>query len=140
VAQYSRTTLTVDDAVIAYFKEHGMTAKSLQKLEALKGKSMDAEPFRAVFLSILGGDDVFKTKLGDQTLTRIPLKPRIEGPVQGYSAQGYLGQLLVVMPRQRLVAVRQRRFRPGTNPEDPKTGFFDFMEKVAALVPDKPKP
>jgi CubicO group peptidase (beta-lactamase class C family) len=137
---YRRMIMTVDDAVLRYFKEQGLTAKSLEKLEAFKGKPMEAEPFRAALLPILREDDVFKTKLADPSRQRIPWKPRVDGPVKGYSARGYLGQVLYVMPRQRLVAVRQRRSRAGTNPEDPTTNFFDFMEMVAALVPDKPKP
>ncbi len=42
------------------------------------------------------------------------------------------------MPRHRIVAVRQRRSQGEANPEDPRRNFLDFVEMVAALVPDRP--
>ncbi len=135
---YRRTTVTIDDAVIRYFKDQGLTAKSLETIEAMRGKPMDPGQFQAKILPILRGDDVFKSKLADPRRPRIPWKPAVEGPARGYSAQGYLGQYLVVMPRHRIVAVRQRRSQGEANPEDPRRNFLDFVEMVAALVPDRP--
>ena len=134
------TRFTVDEAVVKHFKERGMTARSVEKLEVLKGQPMEREAFWAALRAILFQDEVLKKKLQELDNDLPPLKPIVEGPVQGYAAQGYLGQYLFVMPRHRLVAVRQRqrRDRDGANPEDPKTGFGEFMEMVAALVPDKP--
>jgi hypothetical protein len=60
----------------------------------------------------------------------------------GYEAQGYLGQYLNVTPRDRLVAVRQRRYRksanPDADPQDSKRNFGEFAEMVAALVDKLP--
>jgi CubicO group peptidase (beta-lactamase class C family) len=137
---YGQTFMSVDDEVIQYFKDHGMTVKSLEKLKAIHGKRMESRAFWTTFGTIIGGDEVFRSKLRDPSLPKIPLKPRAEGPILGYSAQGYLGQILFVMPGHRLVAVRQRRHREGTNPENPKTNFFDFMDMVPTLVRDKPEP
>jgi CubicO group peptidase (beta-lactamase class C family) len=132
--------LAVDDAVVKHFKDRGMRAQSVEKLEALKNKPMEREAFWAAIRSILFKDEVLKTKVRELNKDLPPLKPIVAGPRLGFVAQGYLGQYLFVIPRHRLVAVRQRRYRDGTNPEDPKTGFGDFMEMVAALVPDKPVP
>jgi CubicO group peptidase (beta-lactamase class C family) len=137
---YRQTFMSVDDEIIKYFKDNGMTARSLEKLEAIKGKRMESHAFWATFGPIIGGDAVFRSKFRDPTLPKIPLKPRVEDPILGYSAQGYLGQILFVMPGDRLVAVRQRRFRPGTDGENPKTNFYDFMDLVPTLVRNKPKP
>jgi CubicO group peptidase (beta-lactamase class C family) len=132
-----RPRLAIDDAVVKHFKDRGMTPRSLEKLEALKGKPMPFEAFWAALRPIVREDVVLKAKLRELNNDLPPLKPIVGGPVRGYAAQGYLGQFLFVMPKHRLVAVRQRRYREGTNPEDSKTGFGEFMEMVAALVPDK---
>ena len=63
------------------------------------------------------------------------MKPIVEGPVRSYEARGYLGQFLVVIPRDRLVAVRQRR-GPDSQRFSKRT-FSEFSEMVASLV-DKP--
>jgi CubicO group peptidase (beta-lactamase class C family) len=128
----------VDDAVVNHFKDRGMTPRSLERLEALKGKPMAFEAFWTTLRPIVREDEVLKSKLKELNNELPPLKPLREGPVRGYAAQGYLGQYLFVMPGQRLVAVRQRRYREGTDPEDRKTSLVDFMDLVAALVPDIP--
>jgi CubicO group peptidase (beta-lactamase class C family) len=127
----------VDEAVVKHFKDHGMTARSVEKLEALKGKPMEREAFWATLRPIVLADDVLKTKLRELNNDLPRVKPVIEGPVRGYAARGYLGQYLYVMPRHRLVAVRQRRSREGSKPGDLTADFLDFMEMVAALVPDQ---
>jgi CubicO group peptidase (beta-lactamase class C family) len=128
----------VDDAVIKHFQARGMTARSAEKLEALKGKPMDPNALGTAIGTILSEDKVLRPRLREVHREPAPLKTVVAGPIRGYSARGYLGQCLFVMPRHRLVAVRQRRSRDGANPEDPKTQFADFTEMVAALVPDKP--
>jgi CubicO group peptidase (beta-lactamase class C family) len=134
-----QTQFAVDEAVVTHFKERGMTARSLQKLDTLKGKPLEPQAFWAALRSILVEDEALKTKLRALNNDLPPLKPIVLGPSRGYAAQGYLGQFLFVMPRHRLVAVRQRRFRAGANPEDPKTMFGDFMEMVAALATEEPR-
>jgi len=129
---------SVDDAVIKYFKGHGMTAESLEKLDALKGKPLEREQFRATVRPIIEGDAVLKTKQAELDQEPPPWKQIADGPVRGFSAQGYLGQYLVVLPAHRLVAVRQRRSHEGTNHQDMKAGFPEFAETVASLVEPKP--
>lgn len=135
--------LAVDDAVVKHFKVRGMTARSLEKLDSLKGKPFEREAFWMALGPIVREDEVLKAKLKELNKDLPPLKPIVGGPNSGYEAQGYLGQFLIVMPRHRLVAVRQRRYRDGTNPEDMKTTFGDFEGMAAALVPgklEKPRP
>ena len=59
---------------------------------------------------------------------------RPRAPIEAMSATKSIVNLAI----GRLVAVRQRRYCDGTNPEDPKTTFGDFTEMVAAPVPAKP--
>jgi CubicO group peptidase (beta-lactamase class C family) len=136
---YGRPTkLMVDNATVKYFKDMGMTPRSLEKVEALKGKAMEAEAILAALRPIVGPDPGLRTKVEVLRTTMPPLKPAVEGPPRGFAAQGYAGQHLFVMPRHRLVAVRQRRRREGSNPDDPKGYFLEFMDLVAALVRDEP--
>jgi len=129
---------TVDDTLIKFFKDHGMTARSLKQLEPMKGKPLETEASWEALRVILRNDLVIRTKLADLNKELTGSRPA-DGPVLGYAAEGYLGQYLFVMPRHRLVAVRQRRSRPGADREDPKRDFGKFMEMVAELVPEKPR-
>jgi hypothetical protein len=56
-----------------------------------------------------------------------------QGPAIAFSAQGYLGQYLVVVPRHRIVAVRQRRSHANHDPNDALNVFGDFEVMVRAL-------
>jgi CubicO group peptidase (beta-lactamase class C family) len=132
------TRFAVDDGVIKHFKDRGMTAESAAKMEALKGKSLETEVFWASLRPIIRQDKVLKTKLLALNRDLPHLKPIVDGPSHGYEAQGYLGQFLVVIPRDRIVAVRQRRFRSGSAHEGAKLNFMEFPEMVASLVAKPP--
>ena len=57
------------------------------------------------------------------------------GPSVGAYAEGTLGQYLVVLPRDRLVAVRMRREPKNLAlRNDPEQTFPDFVERVRGLV------
>jgi CubicO group peptidase (beta-lactamase class C family) len=135
---FESESLAVNDELIKNFKDKGMTPASLKKLEELKGKPIEAAKFWSAVRPIVRGDEVLKTKLAEVNAGLPRLKPIVGGTLRGYEAQGYLGQYLIVIPRDRIVAVRQRR-GPGNNTpeEEAKRGFGGFAEAVAALV-EKP--
>ncbi len=58
----------------------------------------------------------------------------LPGPAYGFKAAGYLGQYLVVIPRHRLVAVRQMRSPEKFDPSAPPDSFDEFPDMVRALV------
>ena len=125
----------VDDAMVKFFKDRGMTPTSMTKLETLKKQPpLGIEAFWNALRPIYQEDKVLMTKMAELYRSLPSPTPIFEGPVRGYEARGYLGQFLVVVPRHRLIAVRQRRFRPSANPEEPKLYFGDFAEMVASLV------
>lgn len=134
---FESEAFAIDENYIKYFKTHGMTPASLEKLEAVKGKPLDVPVYRNTVSPIVRGDEVIKKKLA--TLNDVP-QPKVvtKGPLLSFEAQGYLGQFLIVVPRDRIVAVRQRR-GPGGDDQDleMKRSFTDFADMVAALV-DKP--
>ncbi len=128
----SNDRYVVDDAMVNYFKKHGMTAESVKKLEEFKGKSLAAGAFLEMIRPIVRGDEVLKTKLDALNRDFGSLKPIAQGAIRGYYADGYLGQFLVVIPGDRLVAVRQRR--GPDNSQDPKKSFGEFPHMVGSLV------
>jgi CubicO group peptidase (beta-lactamase class C family) len=130
---FESATVTLTDDYIAYYKNHGMTSASVEKLDELKGKPIDVQSFLKTVHPIIQGDEVIKKNL-DKLKDRPQLKPVVQGPLRSYEAQGYLGQFLVVVPRDRIVAVRQRRGPGGNDVElELKRSFVDFADMVGKL-------
>jgi CubicO group peptidase (beta-lactamase class C family) len=127
----------VDDMMISDLKEFGLTEASVKKLEALKGIERDGEGTWASVRTILHGDPQARGKLleiNDRIKkTGRPMPRPVMGPVEGFYAQGSLGQCLVVIPKLRIVAVRQIR-----SPRDQQAQvdeFGEFIRMVRDLVP-----
>jgi hypothetical protein len=131
---FKSETVAVTDAYIRYYKRQGMTPSSVEKLEELKGKPIDSQAFQKTMRTIIQGDEVIKRNV-DQ-LKDLPLLKRVvQGPLRSYETQGYLGQFLVVVPRDRIVAVRQRRGPGGYDTElELKRSFIDFADMVGKLA------
>jgi CubicO group peptidase (beta-lactamase class C family) len=131
---FQSATVSVTDDFISYFKNHGMTPSSVEKLEELKGKPIDIQTFQRTLFTIVQGDEAIKKNLDG--LRDLPqLKPVVQGPLRSYEAQGYLGQFLVVVPRDRIVAVRMRRGPGGDDTAlELKRSFVDFTDMVGKLA------
>jgi len=127
--------------MVADLKEIGLTEASLEKVKALKQKRPDRLGVWADLRPILREDEVAgrERKEIDDRIARTG-RPRpgraISGPIEGFEAQGYRGQYLVVIPEHRIVAVRQLRA--------PKIEFFktddfaEFRRMVRELAPARP--
>jgi hypothetical protein len=64
-----------------------------------------------------------------------PMPRPVTGPIEGFYAQGSLGQCLAVIPRHRIVAVRHLR-----SPQNQKIKTYEFPEFIRMareLVPAK---
>jgi CubicO group peptidase (beta-lactamase class C family) len=131
---FQSATVSVTDDFISYFKNHGMTPSSVEKLEELKGKPIDIQTFQRTLLTIVLGDEPINKNL-DGLRDGPQLKPVVQGPLRSYEAQGYLGQFLVVVPRDRIVAVRMRRGPGGDDTAlELKRSFVDFADMVGKLA------
>jgi len=134
------TKLTVDDDFIKELRTRfGLTETSVKKLEAMKGKLFKTSEFwPGIFATIFAGDANTKAKLNEVNEQIMRKEPRAKvvgvGPAVAFSARGYLGQYLVVVPRHRIVAVRQRRSPEKHDPNDFRGEFGDFEVMVRALV------
>ena len=127
--------------MIADLKEQGLTEGSLKKIEAIKGKKFDMEGVWAALRPILHTDQVVSRKLkelDDRLRATGRPKPKrvISGAVEGFEAQGYRGQYLVVLPGRRIVAVRQLRAPASdvTTTDD----FGEFRQMVRDLTSHDP--
>jgi CubicO group peptidase (beta-lactamase class C family) len=131
---FKSETVSITDDYISYYKNHGMTRSSVEKLEELKGKLIDFQSLQKTVFTIILGDEALKKNL-DELADRPQPKPVVQGPLRSYEAQGYLGQFLVVVPRDRIVAVRQRRGPGGNDIElELKHSFVDFADVVCKLA------
>jgi len=112
------TSVVLDVAYLERLAAAGVRADLLDRLQPLRGRRYATlgalrDDLRAAY----GGD---LKPLGDSAKERqMSLEPLIgTGPVEAYTAEGYLGQFIVVVPSARLVAVRQiaERDVPGGQP------------------------
>jgi CubicO group peptidase (beta-lactamase class C family) len=103
----------------------GATPDELAKYNILVGEYRKYGDFSSAWDEHL--DESFSRFIGQTLLYDVD----IQGLKQ-YSAQGYLGQYLVVIPEHRLVAVRMLQWFDGA--ENQMYLFADFQERVVALV------
>ena len=133
-----------DDALIGRWREAGGSKRLLAVGAELRGRRFPRlEDARAALRAAVG--KVAAAEGGaadagwfDPEVNRlgVPFWNETPGAIGTFRADGYLGNSLVVCPKRRLVAVRQRRFpRDAAERDDPKYGFLDFPARVKALVP-----
>jgi CubicO group peptidase (beta-lactamase class C family) len=129
-----RISLVVDDKTFAFFKEQGMTADSLERLETLRGKPLEATAMWSKLRPIVQQDEVLRTKLGALNKTPFQSKEETQGKPRVIEARGYLGQMLTILPDSRIVAVRQRQGGAQVDPKKLDEYFSEFWSLVEGLV------
>lgn len=129
------THITVDDATVRGWREAGASEAFIEKTEPLIGRRFDSVPAFVKALRDLFGDPKL-TEWNENTWQRDAPDAHFEfGPIVGAAAKGTLGQYLVVLPRDHLVAVRMRREPKNLAlRSDPERTFPDFIERVRGLV------
>jgi CubicO group peptidase (beta-lactamase class C family) len=127
------STYVYDPAVVASWRQVGMPQILVDKAQTYLGKSLDRAAYAASIIDIFGSmDNAVKvlTQFGAQKPAKTVL-----GPVIGYYADGYLGQYMMVIPSENLVAVRMiDRSDHATDSDD----FSAFLRMAATLVPQAP--
>jgi CubicO group peptidase (beta-lactamase class C family) len=131
--------LTLDDNFINELKTRfDLPEASVKSLEAIKGKLFSVSEFWPGVFTVLANDKNTRARLTDfneQIKKKAPAaKTVMQGPLVAFSALGYLGQYLVVLPQHRVVAVRQRRSPGKHDAMDFSNEFGDFERMVQALV------
>lgn len=135
--RYPRATKTViDSAKFAQMRKDGVDDGFLRKIQPLENTSFDSnEAYLAALEKTLGKDwrDLLGKALGK---TGYGLSRKVfSDEVIGYYATGSRGNFLLVMPKDKLVAIRAVR-----NDEDynwDTDGFDDFLKLAASLTGEK---
>lgn len=124
------------------WKRAGARPELLELLRPLVGRTLAgvAQYYKAVYAAFKDRPADSKEFEAFMRESRLQAYEVVElGPVEGFSAQGFLGQFLVIDPARRLVGVRMRRSRPSDYPTEANPNpdyvdsFSDFPIYVHAL-------
>ena len=124
----SDETYTIDDDHLHTLEKAGIERSFLEKLLPIKDQTYQAGERTAALAKLLGSDwqkIVPSQQLANKNTTIFKKKM---GAVDGYYANGYLGQFLVIVPRSKTVAVRQVKQSKDYNSRT--DGFDDFISLV----------
>ncbi|QSQ11410.1 serine hydrolase domain-containing protein [Myxococcus landrumensis] len=126
----------VDEVLLSTWKQAGVPQPLIQAATALLGRDFQD---RDTYLDALG---VPLPEFQKEIMGRNQKPWRVEtGPLVGAQANGWLGQYLVVLPEQRLVAVRMYDYPEDTKGEAPPADSFGtFILRVKELVHVGPPP
>ncbi|MEB2343289.1 MAG: serine hydrolase [Deltaproteobacteria bacterium] len=129
------TRVEVDDATVARWRDAGVDAAFIERVAPVRGKVFPSASALAAELRALFGDPALKEWTLQTTERGVPDARFDFGPIDGVYSAGTLGQYLVVLPRDHLVAVRMRRAPKGRpDPHAPDPAFPDFVERVQGLL------
>ncbi len=129
------TKVRIDEGIVAAWREAGTDPEFLAKVAPLVGRTFDSvHDFVASLRTTF--DDPKLVAWAAATYERGVPDARFEfGPITGVYSAGTLGQYLVVVPRDRMVAVRMRRGpASGDERDEVAKTFPDFVDRARGLV------
>lgn len=121
----------VDDTRLAEMKRAGVDEKFVAAMATLKDRPLRSEEDVETALRQALGDDWQPKFMAARKKCKL-LDDKWSPDFIGWTANGYLGQYLVVLPKAELVAVRM--VDPSERYDDKTDGFDDFFHDVRALV------
>jgi CubicO group peptidase (beta-lactamase class C family) len=127
--------MVADDELIETWRKGGASEDFLSRVMPLKGKVFtDRKAFFAAIEQAFGGKPGLEVWYDNTWRKGLPDGKDLPTKVTGYYADGYLGQYLVVIPEQRLVAVRMMNAPDGDYDANKLDTFHDFPQLVRTLA------
>jgi CubicO group peptidase (beta-lactamase class C family) len=129
----------IDASLVDSWRESGVDAAFVAAIEPMVDRRFDGAADFSAALDVIFGDGEGRGRWERATVERGILGRRFEaGRVRAFSAEGFLGQHLVVLPERNLVAVRMKRRSDHHRPEH---NFPGFAQTVLDLFgPADPQP
>ncbi len=126
---YSNTVSIVDDKCVEKLREAGIENEFISKVEKMKGVYKSDEEYVHMIQSIFGNNpwDYINTKLGNALKIR---RKEFGGDIT-YRADGYLGNYIIVDPKNKIVAIRMIS---GESYRSEQDSFNDFKTMILKLT------
>ncbi|MEZ4219334.1 MAG: serine hydrolase [Polyangiaceae bacterium] len=130
-----RTTRVVDDTILDAWRRAKVPEEVTAKVQPLSGRAFTSNLEFVGALREAFGDASLKVLSEEVYAKKLPDAHYSFGRFLGSYAHGSLGQFLVVVPEQKLVAVRMRRPpRSAVERKSVEKSFPDFPDRVIALT------
>lgn len=125
------TRYFIDRPLVESWRKAGVDAEFVDAIQPIIGRSYDSGSAFYVALDSIFGQGKGRAAWEAATVERGILGRRFEaGPIHGYNAEGYLGQYLVILPQEQIVAVRMKR---GADDHQREHDFPGFAQLVLEL-------
>lgn len=124
--------IVIDDAKIKELESANVNPAFIARVTPLKNKVFPNSFAYFMTLGQMLGLGLEEPATAELAAKKLTLARRETGEIVGYAATGDLGQYLVILPRQKIVAVRLVKPSPNYNPQT--DWFADFPSLVQTLA------
>lgn len=118
------------EALLNHYEHAGISSAYIERLRALHGSSVVVTD--AAMIELFGSKEGYQGFLEEVKRSGLETCVLESGEIKGYQAHGYLGQYLIIIPKDNIVAVRQVQY--GKKPDDQIDEFEDFTDLIHQLT------
>lgn len=132
--------LSLTRGILDRWRDHAAPADILAAVAPLEGRTFASyADFQELLVGCLGNEDFERWRDWLRSTEGVGWSEQVQvGPQRGFSARGWLGQFLVVVPETRTVAVRMRAIEQEDLAGGPERDAFPtFPAEVLALKGDR---
>lgn len=134
---YGGVKYTVDQGIISELKKKKTDSEFVQKMIKIKGEYTDYISFEKKIIEVFGEDPWSYIRSNISSFDDFR-KKELTGKISNYRAEGYLGNYIIVLPHEKIVAVRMISYNSYNHKDESgKDGFSDFKTLVSNLIKTK---